>query len=126
MTETILRLHPPPEPDAGRRARLASRPWRAHLRGMSDQTIAKSFRVTGRVQGVSFRAWTQAQAEARGLEGWVRNTPEGAVEGVVQGPVDAVDDFVARLRSGPPLARVDDVHMEDRTPETLADFEVRP
>jgi acylphosphatase len=93
---------------------------------MSDETIANSFRVTGRVQGVSFRAWTQGRAEARGLEGWVRNTSEGAVEGVVQGPAQAVDAFCAELRTGPPLARVDDVRLESRAPETLADFEVRP
>ena len=93
---------------------------------MSDETIAKSFRVTGRVQGVSFRAWTQAQAEARGLEGWVRNTPDGAVEGVVQGPPQGVAEFGDRLGDGPPAARVDRVEMEDRAPAPLADFEVRP
>jgi acylphosphatase len=93
---------------------------------MSDETIAKSFRVTGRVQGVSFRAWTQAQAEARGLEGWVRNTPDGAVEGVVQGPAAAVAEFAARLHDGPPASRVDAVEAEDRPPAPLADFEIRP
>jgi acylphosphatase len=93
---------------------------------MTDETIAKSFRVTGRVQGVSFRAWTQARAEAGGLDGWVRNTPDGAVEGVVQGPAEAVAAFAARLRDGPPAARVEDVRMEDRPPGPLADFEIRP
>ena len=83
------------------------------------------FRVTGRVQGVSFRAWTQGTAERLGLAGWVRNRPDGSVEGQVQGPPEPVARFLDQLESGPPAARVDTVETADRTPEPLADFEIR-
>jgi acylphosphatase len=71
------------------------------------ETVA--VRVTGRVQGVGFRAWTARQAEARGLSGWVRNAPDGSVEALVSGPGEAVRAMIAALHEGPPLARVDRV-----------------
>ena len=64
--------------------------------------------VTGRVQGVGFRAWVQGQAQSLGLRGWVRNRPDGAVEGLVCGdPPEALDHFRAGLGRGPAGARVD-------------------
>ncbi len=65
--------------------------------------------VTGRVQGVWYRAWTGERATDLGVDGWVRNLKSGAVEGLFAGPAEAVDQLVAACRSGPPLARVDDV-----------------
>ena len=62
--------------------------------------------VSGRVQGVWFRAWTTEQATALGLSGWVRNCRDGTVEAVLSGPVGIVDQMIALLRQGPPLARV--------------------
>ncbi len=62
--------------------------------------------VTGKVQGVWFRAWTQEQAEARGLTGWVRNRPDGTVEAVISGGDDVVDALVDALHQGPPAAEV--------------------
>jgi acylphosphatase len=74
--------------------------------------IAVRVRVRGRVQGVWFRAWTQAEAEARGLSGWVRNEPDGSVAALIAGPEDAVREMVAALHDGPPRARVDAVDAE--------------
>ena len=68
-------------------------------------------RVTGRVQGVWFRGWTQAQAERLGLDGWVQNAEDGSVEAVLAGPEAAVDAMLAALRRGPELARVDAVEV---------------
>jgi len=58
---------------------------------------------------VSFRAWTQAEAEARGLSGWVRNEADGSVRALFHGEEHAVAAMIAALHDGPPSARVDDV-----------------
>ena len=69
-------------------------------------------RVTGRVQGVYYRASTREKAASLGLSGWVRNTFDGAVELEAQGPPDAVDALVAWCHEGPPAARVREVAVE--------------
>lgn len=65
--------------------------------------------VTGRVQGVSYRAWTKSAAEARGLSGWVRNEPDGSVSALIEGPGEAVATMLKALERGPMLAKVDRV-----------------
>ncbi len=65
--------------------------------------------VTGRVQGVAFRAHTQAEARALGLVGWVRNLPDGRVEVLAEGPRPALEALAAWCRVGPPAARVTDM-----------------
>lgn len=62
--------------------------------------------VSGRVQGVGYRAFTQRSARRLGLRGVVRNLDDGRVEAVVEGPVAAVDELLAKLRRGPRAARV--------------------
>ena len=76
--------------------------------------------VKGRVQGVSYRAWTQAEARALGLSGFVRNRDDGSVEALFSGPPEAVDHMVALCRSGPPAARVPDGTLREggEAPET--------
>ncbi len=77
---------------------------------MSDEgLVQRGFRISGRVQGVFFRAWTRDQAEELGLRGTVRNVVDGTVEAHVRGPAEQVDEFEARLREGPPAARVQEV-----------------
>lgn len=63
--------------------------------------------VSGRVQGVFFRASTREQAMALGLTGWVRNLPDGRVEIVAEGPRDRLDALVSWCREGPPFSRVE-------------------
>ncbi len=72
--------------------------------------------VSGRVQGIGFRWATVQRARSRGVAGWVRNRPDGAVEAVFEGPADAVDALVAWIRRGPSGARVDDVTVEQEAP----------
>lgn len=72
--------------------------------------------ITGRVQGVSFRAWTKGQAEAFGLAGWVRNAPDGSVHALLHGPAEPVDAMAAALWQGPPAARVTQVQIEPADP----------
>lgn len=62
--------------------------------------------VRGRVQGVSFRYFTQRRAESLFLTGWVRNLPDRSVELVAEGPRTNLDTLVAFLWEGPPAARV--------------------
>ncbi|MFN3813773.1 MAG: acylphosphatase [Aquificaceae bacterium] len=62
--------------------------------------------VSGKVQGVGFRAYTKRVAESYGLDGWVKNTPGGTVEIFVQGEKDVVWSFLRELSDGPSLATV--------------------
>src|SRR3712207_7822148 len=57
--------------------------------------------IHGRVQGVSFRAWTQHLAELHGLRGWVRNRRDGSVEAVFSGPADLVQVMLKACHQGP-------------------------
>lgn len=68
--------------------------------------------ISGRVQGVWYRAWTAGEANKLGLAGWVRNRSDGTVEAVFAGPPQHVDAMLAKCRKGPPLARVDDIVVE--------------
>lgn len=69
-------------------------------------SLTLSVRVTGRVQGVSYRAWTKDKAAAHGLSGWVRNMPDGSVRALLHGPASAVRAMVEAMRDGPAAARV--------------------
>ena len=74
---------------------------------MTPEPTAMIVTVTGRVQGVSYRAWVRRRADALGLAGWVRNEPDGSVSALLEGPGDVVEGMIAAMRSGPPAARVD-------------------
>lgn len=67
------------------------------------------FRITGRVQGVGYRAWFEREATARGLTGWVRNRNDGSVEATACGAPAALAELQTLARRGPPAARVDAV-----------------
>lgn len=87
--------------------------------------MALQVRVTGRVQGVFFRAWTADQARALGVIGWVRNASDGSVEGHLEGDKSAVQQLVGLLHQGPPSAQVSAVDVEVTEPEGGDRFEVR-
>ena len=76
---------------------------------LDDQHIAVRVVVSGRVQGVRFRNWTVGEAEARDLDGWVRNRRNGSVEALFSGTKALVREMIAACHEGPPLARVDQV-----------------
>jgi acylphosphatase len=65
--------------------------------------------VRGKVQGVSFRAWTVREATNRGIDGWVRNREDGGVEAILAGEPEAVRSVVVACRSGPTMAVVTDL-----------------
>lgn len=88
--------------------------------------LGRHYLVSGRVQRVGFRVFTQAIAQREGLHGWVRNTPDGQVEVSAEGDAEALDRFERRLRQGPPSARVDAVTVSDTGASgRSAGFEVR-
>lgn len=81
--------------------------------------------VSGRVQGVFFRAATKERAESLNITGWVRNTDDGCVELVACGTQEALTTFKAWLWQGPPSAIVDDVVIDDASVETFTSFDIR-
>jgi len=81
--------------------------------------------VHGLVQGVFFRDSVRRQASRTGVSGWVRNTAEGAVEGVFEGAPEAVERLVTFCRDGPRVARVDRVEVIDETAEGISGFSIR-
>ncbi len=86
---------------------------------------ARRIRVTGRVQGVFFRAWTKSLADGLGVTGWIRNCADGSVEAHVEGDEAAVLDLIERMRDGASGSRVDRLQ-ENATQSTGGQlFEVR-
>ena len=84
--------------------------------------------ITGRVQGVGYRWHMTQQAQALGIQGWVRNRLDGSVEALAHGPADAVQALVDWAHQGPAVARVDAVLVSDATQhdcEPLKGFEQR-
>jgi len=69
-------------------------------------------RISGRVQGVWYRKWTEKEATARGLRGWVRNRTDGTVEAVFAGDRAQVEAMLEACRQGPPAARVTDIEVQ--------------
>jgi len=89
-------------------------------------TATVHLRITGRVQGVGYRAWAQKTARKMNLTGWVRNLTDGSVEALAQGPKDVIEQFVAACQAGPMLARVTAVDTTTiEAAETFAGFEQR-
>ena len=84
--------------------------------------MAERIVVTGRVQGVFYRAFAKDAADALGVRGWVRNREDGAVELVAEGDVDAL---VEKLRVGPSAGRVDGVRRESVAESPRDGFEIR-
>ncbi len=80
--------------------------------------IAIKVVIEGRVQRVGFRWWITEWANARNLDGWVRNRHEGTVEALFHGPEDSVRAMVESCNEGPPNARVRSVRqVEDEPPD---------
>lgn len=79
----------------------------------NDELTRVHLSISGRVQGVFFRATTKDEAQARGLTGWVQNTRDGRVEAEVQGSPAAVKELIDECRTGPPAADVDDVQVDE-------------
>ena len=87
---------------------------------------AARLRITGRVQGVGYRAWALQMASRLGLRGWVRNRRDGSVEALIIGEEDAVDRMIEACREGPYAARVADVAVSDAADDGSPGFTPKP
>ncbi len=83
---------------------------------MSDDKVRKHIYISGRVQGVGFRANARQKAQAYGIKGWIKNLFDGRVEAVVEGEQDSVQKMVNYLKRGPSFANVTDVEINDEPP----------
>lgn len=78
----------------------------------SDSPVRARISVSGRVQGVGYRAFTVRAATERGLVGGVRNCEDGRVELEAEGAKDQIMSLIAAMKIGPPASRVTDVRVE--------------
>ncbi len=82
--------------------------------------------VSGRVQGVFFRAFTRDVARSFGINGWVRNLPDGRVEAVLEGKKEDIENALKEIKKGPPHAIVENIDISwDEKVEDLKDFVIR-
>lgn len=86
--------------------------------------IAVHVRVSGRVQGVFYRAFTQERARALGVKGWVRNIPSGGVEAVLEGERKAVGELLKAMKSGPTGAIILGMEFSELESKGCEDFEI--
>jgi len=82
--------------------------------------------VSGRVQGVWYRAWTEKTARGLGLHGWVRNRRDGSVEAVISGDPAAVEVMLKAFWEGPPRASVTAVDKHPHAEAVMPGFVVKP
>ena len=88
--------------------------------------VSAEILVSGRVQGVYYRAFTQEAARRLGLTGFCRNLPDGRVEAVVEGEKDVIEALIEQLRVGPPRAKVEDLRVVWKPAEKrFKDFSIR-
>jgi acylphosphatase len=90
-----------------------------------DDRIRAHVLVSGRVQGVYYRATTRDTARERGVDGWVRNLDDGRVEAVFEGTEAAVESMIEWCHTGSPKARVDDVSVEYGDPDGVEGFDIK-
>jgi acylphosphatase len=82
--------------------------------------------VTGRVQGVGFRAFVASSAGFIGVTGWVRNVGYSTVEAVAEGTRQQVEQFTRAVKAGPSASRIDESRVDEETPGgEFTDFEIR-
>ena len=91
---------------------------------MAERTRVHVF-VSGKVQGVYYRANTRDTAREKGVDGWVKNLADGRVEAVFEGPTAAVESMVEWCHEGSPAAAVEDVEAEYGEPKGEEGFEIR-
>jgi acylphosphatase len=78
--------------------------------------------ISGRVQRVGYRHWTQREAEKFGLDGWVRNLGDGTVEALFCGAHDTVEEMIERCFEGPRFADVRDIMTTPASPPTFIQY----
>ncbi len=86
--------------------------------------IAVHVRVSGRVQGVYYRAFTLERAKALGVKGWVRNVPGGGVEAFLEGERKQIGELLKAMKSGPTGAIILGMELSELEAKGYEDFEI--
>lgn len=91
------------------------------------EEVTKHYLISGRVQGVGYRAFTQRTAVSIGLKGWVRNLWDGRVEAVARGEASRLQAFESQLKTGPQRSIVDSLLVRELKASALTsgDFAIR-
>jgi len=89
-----------------------------------NATVCAHVWISGKVQGVGYRLSAQSEAVKRGVNGWIKNLPDGRVEAVFEGDKAAVDQMIQWSHQGPTAAVVKDVNVEYETPQGRSEFQV--
>lgn len=88
--------------------------------------ICRHMYLSGKVQGVGFRAFVRRNAQRLGLSGWVKNLDDGRVEAVIYGEEEKVEDLISRMKTGPSLAEVKNYEInEHNKPPAEKNFQIR-
>jgi acylphosphatase len=80
-----------------------------------DDKVRKHIFISGRVQGVGFRAFTRQNAQQLGVNGWVKNLYDGRVETVIEGDKSTVKQLESKLKKGSRFANVDDIEVKNES-----------
>lgn len=86
--------------------------------------ICVHVRVSGRVQGIFYRAFTRDKALGLGIKGWVRNIPGGGVEAVLEGDRQKVGELLAMMKTGPAGAMISGIELSEIKCKDYEDFEI--
>jgi len=86
--------------------------------------ISVHVRVSGRVQGVFYRAYTKAQAQELGIKGWVRNVPGGGVEAILEGERQKVGELVSLMKTGPEGSIISGLELSELKCKGYEDFKI--
>lgn len=90
-----------------------------------EQMVRYMIKVSGRVQGVFYRASTKETADKLGIKGWIRNEPDGSVLIEAEGTPQQMDAFVMWCRQGPQFAHVKQVNQEEKPVQGFQDFSIQ-
>ena len=86
--------------------------------------ISVHVRVSGRVQGVFYRAYTKTQAQELGIKGWVRNVPGGGVEAILEGERQKVGELVGLMKTGPEGSMISGLELSELKCKGYEDFKI--
>jgi acylphosphatase len=86
--------------------------------------ICVHVRVSGRVQGVYYRAYTKSQANELGIKGWVRNIPGGGVEAILEGEREKVGELLGLMKAGPAGSMVSGLQISELKCKGYDDFKI--
>jgi len=92
---------------------------------MAAEEVQKHIFISGKVQGVGFRAFIRREAAVLNLKGWAKNLVDGRVEVVLQGEKNKVAQMIEKLKEGPSFARVDNLRVNQEEVGDYSDFKIK-